>query len=60
MPAPATEREVRELAHVAGFQFARRNNMHRKTGPRFAIFDECGIKWQGGSLAAAGRFLRNC
>jgi hypothetical protein len=52
-----TEREVRNAAHEAGYQFARRNNMHRKTGPRFALFDETGMKWQGGSLTAAGRFL---
>jgi hypothetical protein len=57
MPAPATEREVRELAHAAGFQFHRRNNMWRKRGPRFAIFDESGPKWQGSSLAGAIRYL---
>jgi hypothetical protein len=56
MPQP-TEHQIRELAHDAGYQFARRNNMHRKRGPRFAIFDECGMKWQGDSLVAAARFL---
>jgi hypothetical protein len=57
MTPPLTEHQIRELAHERGMQFARRNNMHRKTGPRFALFDETGMKWQGDSLVAAGRFL---
>jgi hypothetical protein len=52
-PKPVTEREVRELARSCGFYFHRRNNMHRKSGPRFSVYDEAGMHWQGNSLSGA-------
>jgi hypothetical protein len=58
MTPPLTEHQIRELAHELGYQFHRRNNTHRKTGPRLALFDESGMKWQGSSLEGAFRFLR--
>jgi hypothetical protein len=59
MTQEPTEREVRDLANDKGLAFKRRNNMWRKRGAPFSVYNESGLHWAGYTFGDAARFLRS-